>query len=81
MHPKLCDDSAVITAVQAYIHRIKNPAKQQYAHDFWCASYNESAYGQANYPDVALYRNLRYLTAEAVRLRIQDLITEHRTTY
>ncbi len=81
MHPKICDDSAVIQAVQAYTRTIRNPAKRQYAEDFWSAVYNESAHGQTAYPDVAIYRKLSYMAAEAVRLRIQALITEKRTTY
>jgi hypothetical protein len=80
MHPKLCDDTAVITAVQAYTRKIRNAEKRRYAEDFWGAIYNEAAHGTAIYPDSSAYR-LSFMGTQAVQMSIRSLIEQHRTRY
>lgn len=76
----ICNDSKVIAAVQSYINRIKNDTKRRYAQAFWDAIYDEGANGKGEYPDTATC-GLKYMTVQAVQLRINAIIDENRQVF
>lgn len=80
MAPRIADDSQAKTAVQSYINRIKNDNKRRYAQDFFYALVDESLGLGTHYPDTTAYE-LKYMTIQAVQMRIRETIETHRTRW
>lgn len=78
--PIIADDTRAKAAVQSYINKIKNANKRRYAQAFWYAIIDESLGMGSNYPDTTAYE-LKYMTIQAVQMRIRETIEQNRTEW